>query len=65
MTETERICAYLEAMAEKAGGDVRVFSNGNGKYFMHRTGKSDVSFQVSMEETREAFNEKVKILMEW
>lgn len=63
MTKNEQICAYLESMAEKAGGDVRVYCVG-GKYFMHRKGNPDFAFRVSMEETREAFNDKVKILME-
>ena len=64
MTESERACEYLEAMAAKAGGDVRVFTDANGKFLMHKRGKPEKSFKVKLDEPREKFNEKVKILME-
>lgn len=64
MTRDERACAYLEAMAEKAGGDVRIFTNASGKYMMQKRGDHLRSIQVSLEETRESFNAKVKRIME-
>lgn len=64
MTEADRACEYLEAMAAKVGGDVRVFSNDKGKFTMHKRGKPEKSFKISLDEPREKFNEKVKILME-
>ena len=65
MTNDDRACAYLEAMAEKAGGkDVRVYSKAKGVYIMHLKGKPQRSVQVKMDEKREEFNRKVRLLME-
>lgn len=63
MTELERACEYLEAMAKKAGGDVKVFTNASGKYIMQRKGDPTKSVQVSLEEPREEFDRKVQRLM--
>lgn len=67
MSEVERACAYLEAMAEKVGGDVKVFRNDRGAYIMQRSdalGAGAMSFRVKLDEPREKFNRKVQRLME-
>ena len=64
MTKDERACAYLEAMATKAGGDVKVFTNAYGKFIMQKRGDPLRYIQVSLEETRESFERKVKWIME-
>lgn len=64
MTEAERACEYLEAMAQKAGGDVKVFTDAKGAFIMHKRGIPQKSFKVSLEEKRESFDRKVRILME-
>ena len=63
MTEQERACEYLEAMAKKAGGDVKVHTNLYGAFVMQRTGDPTKSVVVSLEEPREEFDRKVQRLM--
>ena len=67
MTKSEQVCAYLEAMAQKIGGDVIVFKNDSGGYTMQRRGKvgaGSIAFKVKPDEAREKFNRKVQRLME-
>lgn len=64
MNKDERACAYLEAMAEKVGGDVRVFTNANGAYIMQKKGNTLRSVRVSLDDRREDFNRKVRMIME-
>lgn len=64
MKKDEQACAYLEAMAKKAGGDVKIYTNANGKYMMQKRGDHMRSVQVSLEERREEFDRKVRWLME-
>lgn len=67
MTKSEQVCAYLEAMAKKAGGDVIVFQNDSGSYTMQRRGNvgaDRIAFKVKPDEPREKFNGKVQRLME-
>ena len=58
-----QICAYLESMAAKVGGNVRVYKNIHGDYTMHRVDCAWKSVRVSMDESRESFNDKVVKLM--
>ena len=65
MTNKEKqMCAYLESMAAKVGGNVRVFKTDNDHFTMYRNGDFINGVRVSMEESREDFNAKVKKLME-
>ena len=67
MTKAEQVCAYLEAMAQKIGGDVIVFRNDSGSYTMQRRGAvgvNAVGFKVKPDEPRDKFNRKVQRLME-
>ncbi len=64
MTKSEQACAYLESMARKSGGDVKVFQNAQGKFVMHKKGEPQRAAQVSLEEPRERFVATVKWLME-
>ena len=60
----KQICAYLESMAAKAGGDVTVFKAASGHLMMYRKGDFINGVRVSLEESREDFNAKVRKLME-
>jgi len=64
MKKEEMIVEYLENMVQKVGGDVMVYINGSGKIMMQRRGDPNRSVQVSLEEKRESFNRKVRMLME-
>lgn len=64
MNRQEQVCAYLEAMAEKVGGDVKVYTNAEGKYMMQKRGDLSRSVRVSLDERREEFDRKVRWLME-
>ncbi len=64
MSEVERVCAYLEAMAKKVGGDVQVYIQGKSKYMMHKRGEPQRAVRVKLDEKRESFDEKVRWLME-
>ena len=64
MSEAERACAYLEAMAAKVGGDVKVYINAKGKYMMQKRGAPQKSIRVKLDEPRESFDDKVRMLME-
>ncbi len=64
MTNKEKLmCSYLESMAAKVGGNVRVFLNTIGHFMMYRNGDFINGVRVSMEDSREDFNAKVKKLM--
>ena len=64
MTAKEKMmCAYLEGMAAKVGGNVRVLKNANGHFVMYRNGDFIHGVRVSMEDSREDFNAKVRKLM--
>lgn len=60
--KAKQMCEYLENMAAKVGGDVRVLNTG-GHFTMYRKGDFINGVRVSMEESRESFNAKVKKLM--
>lgn len=66
--EAERICEYLRAMASKLGADVTVWpSASKGDYFfMASKGAypTEPRVKVNLEEPREAFEKKVRELME-
>ena len=59
----KQVCAYLENMAAKVGGDVRVL-NASGHLTMYRKGNFIEGVRVSLEDSKEVFNAKVKKLME-
>lgn len=59
-----QICAYLETMAAKVGGNVKAYKNVYGDYTLQRLDSFGKSVRVSMEESRESFNDKVIRLME-
>lgn len=59
----KQVCAYLENMAAKVGGDVRVL-NTSGHLTMYRNGDFINGVRVSLDDTREVFAEKVRKLME-
>lgn len=66
MSEIERACAYFEAMAEKVGGNVKVFTNARGELVMQRRdrlGAGGKSVKVSLEEPIARFNAKVQAVM--
>ncbi|MCQ2439460.1 MAG: hypothetical protein MJ074_06835 [Oscillospiraceae bacterium] len=66
--EQERICAYMEAMADKYGAKIQVYTNASGEYIMRRSGdETGYEFPVSMEEPKEEFLKKCRLLMrgEW
>lgn len=59
-----QICAHLETMAAKVGGNVKAYKNIYGDYTLYRRDSFGKSVRVSMEESRESFNDKVVWLME-
>ena len=59
-----QVCAYLEAMAAKVGGNATVYKNFYGDFTMQRVDGIGKSVRVRMDEPRESFNAKVKKLME-
>lgn len=58
-----QICVYLETMAAKVGGNVKAYKNVYGDYTLQRLDSFGKSVRVSMEESRESFNDKVIRLM--
>ena len=58
------MCDYLENMAAKIGGDVRVIKAASGHFMMYRNGDFIHGVRVSMEDSRDDFNAKVKKLIE-
>lgn len=59
-----QICAYLETMAAKVGGNVKAYKNVYGDYTLQRLDSFRKSVRVRMDESRESFNNKVMWLME-